>query len=398
MNRREFIAAGLSSPLLRNAFMEFSSVTSHQQRNGREIVWRRIKDNLSFERARIVKAATGAGISGTVLAAQGGLPLHVKYLIECDPGWQTRRVHVEQSFGGVYGWIRLEHDGNGRWLRNGVEEKVLGGCIDVDLGITPSTNALPINRLRLSIGSSSEIDTAWIRFPELTVAPARQSYRHLSEHEYEYRSIASGFTAALAVDDDGLPIDYGGVWSRIGEGPAAQETGGFTGALISPGPSKELGEAAETLGWLVGGWSAEVRDFDANGRARTGVGEWWFSWVLEGRAMQDVWIVPARAQRSKGHGPLSSEANNRYGSTVRWFDHAERRWKIVWINPVSGKTNTLAGGRQGDRIVLEGEEDGHPLRWTFDEIQPDSCVWRGESHGGDGSWRLDAEFRLKRIA
>jgi hypothetical protein len=398
MNRREFIAAGLSTPLLRNVFLEFSSVTSHQQGNGREIVWRRIKDNLSFEQARIVKAANGAGVSGTVLAAQGGVPLRVEYLIECDPRWQTRRVHVEQSLGGVHGSIRLERDENGRWLRNGADEKLLQGCIDVDLGITPSTNALPVNRLRLPVGASSEIDAAWIRFPELTVMPARQSYRRLSEREYEYRNVSSGFTAALAVDEDGLPTDYGGIWSRIAEGPAAQETAGFAGALISPTPSKELGDAAEALGWLVGGWSAEVRDFDAKGNVRSGTGEWWFSWVLEGRAMQDVWIVPTRAQRSEEHGPLLSGSNDRYGSTVRWFDRAERQWKMVWINPVSGKTNTLAGGRQGDRVVLEGEEDGHPLRWSFNDIRPNSFVWRGETHASDGLWRLDAEFRLKRIA
>jgi len=64
MNRRELIAAGLSFPLLRNAFLECSSMTSQQQSNGREIVCRRIKDNLSFERARIVKAATGVTSSG----------------------------------------------------------------------------------------------------------------------------------------------------------------------------------------------------------------------------------------------------------------------------------------------------------------------------------------------
>jgi len=142
----------------------------------------------------------------------------------------------------------------------------------------------------------------------------------------------------------------------------------------------------------------QVRDFDAKGNVRSGTGEWWFSWVLEGRAMQDVWIVPTRAQRSEEHGPLLSGSNDRYGSTVRWFDRAERQWKMVWINPVSGKTNTLAGGRQGDRVVLEGEEDGHPLRWSFNDIRPNSFVWRGETHASDGLWRLDAEFRLKRIA
>ena len=49
-------------------------------------------------------------------------------------------------------------------------------------------------------------------------------------------------------------------------------------------------------------------------------------------------------------------------------------------------------------IGLHGEEDGHPIRWTFNEIRRNSFIWRGETCSKDGSWSLEAEFRLKRIA
>jgi uncharacterized protein len=143
-----------------------------------------------------------------------------------------------------------------------------------------------------------------------------------------------------------------------------------------------------------------VRDFGVDGEVKRGSGEWWFSWVLEGRALQDVWIVPPRGLRTQGTWEIhrTSAPNNRYGTTVRWFDQKLKQWRIVWVNPVSGAVNSLTGKREGDRMVLEGEEDGHAIRWTFNDIQPASFVWRGESRHHDGSWKLEAEFRLRRIS
>lgn len=49
--------------------------------------------------------------------------------------------------------------------------------------------------------------------------------------------------------------------------------------------------------------SGEVFDYDVDGSVRTGTGEWSFSWVLEGRAVQDVWISPQRALRCNSREP-----------------------------------------------------------------------------------------------
>lgn len=54
------------------------------------------------------------------------------------------------------------------------------GCVDIDLGWTPSTNTLPIRRLQLGVGTSSgPITAAWVRFPELKLEPLPQEYRNL---------------------------------------------------------------------------------------------------------------------------------------------------------------------------------------------------------------------------
>jgi uncharacterized protein len=401
MNRREFVIAGLCGPALLYAFREGPEMTASNLAAGREIMWRRTTDNLSFENARLLETETGPEISGSVLIAQNGVPLCVDYCIACDASWQTRTVRVEQTWRGVRRRLRLDHDGNGHWHRDGKGDTALAGCSDVDLNVSPSTNALPINRLRLPMDAIGEINAAWIRLPELEITPVRQSYRRLSERQYEYKNLGSGFTALIDVDGDGLPTDYAGVWQRAAEGTAAQESSraSFARVLISEEPSTELGDAADTFNWLVGGWAAQVREFDPDGRVRHGSGEWWFSWALEGRAMQDVWICPPRTKRIADQGKPSdpSSANNRYGTTIRWFDRKDGAWRIAWVNPVSGAMNNLSGKREGDRIVLLGKEDDSVIRWSFNEIQTNSFTWRGEQHQADGQWRLSAEFQLRRM-
>ena len=163
----------------------------------------------------------------------------------------------------------------------------------------------------------------------------------------------------------------------------------FSEALIAPGPSAELGRHAEDLAWLVGGWSAIVRDYDDEGRIQESTGEWWFAWVLEGRALQDVWIVPPRTA-------AASKGRSRYGTTIRWLDHKAGMWNISWFNPVTGVHNDLAGRRYGNELIFEGATDGTPIRWRFSDITSSSFTWRGEDLSG-GKAKLGSEFLLNRM-
>jgi hypothetical protein len=88
----------------------------------------------------------------------------------------------------------------------------------VDVAETPFTNTLPIRRLRLSPGESAEIAVAYFDGAELQPWPEPQRYTRLQKGEegelYRIESLDGGFTADLAVDADGLVVDYPGLFRR----------------------------------------------------------------------------------------------------------------------------------------------------------------------------------------
>jgi uncharacterized protein len=164
----------------------------------------------------------------------------------------------------------------------------------------------------------------------------------------------------------------------------------FGQALISDKPSEELGDYASYYQWLIGGWDVKAVDYLSPDSTMESIGEWYFSWVLEGRAVQDVWIAPARTLRSKE----TSKTRNRYGSTIRIFDFAAKQWIISWYNPVSGARDILTANKVGLDIVQTGtDNEGNLMRWVFTDIKNDSFRWYGErSADGGRTWNLEAEF------
>lgn len=164
--------------------------------------------------------------------------------------------------------------------------------------------------------------------------------------------------------------------------------------LQSDYPDPAIGEAAKLFDRFVGTWSFETTLTDPDGTVTRMPGRWSFGWVLDGRAMQDV-ITFYPGGLEKG------AAGERYsGSTMRMFDSKTREWRVIWMVPVSAKVLTLRGGAEGDRIVLRGTDlDGSAMRWSFNDIKPDSLLWLGEtSKDGGRSWRVEQVMRLKRIS
>ena len=180
-----------------------------------------------------------------------------------------------------------------------------------------------------------------------------------------------------------------------GVGHAATAAEPFLEALWARGPIASQAERMTLYDALLGDWNVDVVDYDVDGSRRTNKGEWHFAWVLEGRAIQDVLIVPPRGSRAGQ--PIQG---NRYGTTLRVYDPATDVWRITWINPVSGVTNTLTGRKQGEEIVQEGRDtDGSLNRWIFSEVTRESFRWRGEISTDEGkTWRLGAEFFGSRAA
>src|SRR6478736_5506017 len=82
-------------------------------------------------------------------------------------------------------------------------------------------------------------------------------------------------------------------------------------------------------------------------------------WVLEGRAVQDVWIMPIRSARA---APLDTKLNM-YGTTLRLWDPTMQAWRITWRNPAGDHHQDQIGRWSGKDVIQIGvRPDGVPTR------------------------------------
>jgi hypothetical protein len=168
----------------------------------------------------------------------------------------------------------------------------------------------------------------------------------------------------------------------------------FVEILAPTGGSPEIAPEDDLYDFLIGSWELDLTAYPDAGGVIHSTGEAHCARVLEGRAVQDVFINPDRSHRT----PDSPKFANWYGITLRYFDPTIRAWRVFWFNPDDGFRAELIGRRRGNDVVQEGHfPDGTPIRWTFSEITSDSCLWRGERLEPDGqTWRLQVEFRARR--
>lgn len=187
----------------------------------RRVAWRRTDDVATDEHCTLTIRDSGLSLLGTILGADEGQPVRVEYQVQAEGPGMTTAVHVRCLRGFETRTLTMERDGKGNWRLDGQPARALRGCTDVDLGWSPSTNTLPIRRLRLAIGASKGIKAAWVRFPDLGVERADQTYTRLDESTYRYAS--GDFEAELTVDDDGLVAAYA-VWRRTGYAVGPDDT------------------------------------------------------------------------------------------------------------------------------------------------------------------------------
>ena len=112
----------------------------------------------------------------------------------------------------------------------------------------------------------------------------------------------------------------------------------FIKALVSAEKNTELPETFNYFGKLIGSWKI---DYVESSHSAAIQGEWYFAWVLEGMAVQDVIILP----------------DYEYGTSLRIF------------NP-----NTQAR-KQGEMIVLTDTNDEN-RKWVLSKLMMMNFIGR----------------------
>lgn len=175
---------------------------------------------------------------------------------------------------------------------------------------------------------------------------------------------------------------------------AVQSDAPFKSALISHAPAPKVAGNADIFASLLGTWDLDVAFYNPDGSVKKRIpGEWHFARTLEGRAIEDVWIVPPRRLRNSLEPPPGE-----YGETVRFYDPKIDAWHSVWHGVVNGIVWHFIGRKVGGEVILERiDEDGRLSHWVFFDMRRDNFRWRAEtSVDGGKSWRVEQEMWAER--
>lgn len=162
----------------------------------------------------------GLSLQGVVAGTRGGW-YGASYEVQTNAEGTTVSVKVSYVGGPS---LFIMSDGQGSWCRGESGEALpeLEGVLDVDIGVTPATNALPIRRLGLSQGQIVELRAAYVPLASeigegaFAARAVEQRYTCLAGgRRYLYEGIFRHFRAVLEIDDNGLVLDYPATFRRV---------------------------------------------------------------------------------------------------------------------------------------------------------------------------------------
>lgn len=176
----------------------------------------------------------------------------------------------------------------------------------------------------------------------------------------------------------------------VAAAPAAKPGLDIATALGATGPNPSLGDQAKVLGRLVGTWNVQYTDFMKDGTTLHRTGKFVVGWIMDGRALQDLWIVDRWGKHK----------DREVYSDVLYFDGKSRTWHAIFVDPQIGSVATFTASKvESDRLMLESRDlDSGETRWSFNDIRSDSFIWRdqGSSDGGK-TWKLRSEYHMERL-
>ena len=192
-------------------------------------VW--AKDPFGAELGRVT--VTGSTLSATGVAiGTHPTPYRVDYQLTTVDAYVTARLVVRTQGNAWRRALDLERASSGAWSCTteaegdldqpapGGELAMVRGALDCDLGLSPTTNSMPVLRHRLHEGGGPiDLLMAWVSVPDLAVHPSRQRYtfvrRDSTARIVRFQSLDGPFEAEIGFDDDGVVLDYPGIARRV---------------------------------------------------------------------------------------------------------------------------------------------------------------------------------------
>jgi uncharacterized protein len=165
------------------------------------------REYYSLENCLVDETEYGVEITSVIVGAYQNSIYRVDYKVKTTKTWETILLKVDSQHRNQRQHLTFETNGNGNWTVNGQAEQKLDGCFDVDIPLTPFTNSLPINRLKLTNNQEQQIKVIYCDLLQNNVTAVTQKYVRLSETMYYYQNVPNDFEAKIEVDQYGFVVD-----------------------------------------------------------------------------------------------------------------------------------------------------------------------------------------------
>lgn len=149
----------------------------------------------------------------------------------------------------------------------------------------------------------------------------------------------------------------------------------FNEALVCKEKNKAIPKELDYFGKLIGSWNINYIDHNDDFTLQ---GEWHFSWILEGMAIQDVIILP----------------EYECGTSLRIYNPNTQAWDIAY--GFTGKIIWLEAKKQDDMIVLTFLNDER-RKWVFKTIEDQQFHWQNITVTESGEWQINVDMYGERM-
>lgn len=166
------------------------------------------REYYSLENCLVDITPAGVDISSVIVGKYESRIYRVDYHIKTNPEWETQFVQITNRHSNREQKFRFSSDGAGNWISEGKRMDEFDGCTDVDIAVTPFTNTLPINRLKLQPQEAKQIRVIYFDLLRQEVSAVNQQYKRIGNLQYHYENIPNDFEADITIDENGLVVDY----------------------------------------------------------------------------------------------------------------------------------------------------------------------------------------------
>lgn len=160
----------------------------------------------------------------------------------------------------------------------------------------------------------------------------------------------------------------------------------FEEALVG----EKINKIPEEYDWfapLIGDWNFDY--YDGNEQTNRKIkGEWIFRKILNGTAIEDLFICPSRETMYTNPQP-----DGEYGVAIRVFNNTTKCYDMVYT--CEKYMRNLHFNKEGEKLVGTVLDNVNE-KWVFSEITKDTFHWQNVTVLESGEWQINSNVYGKR--